>query len=105
MKRNIQVNDNIEETKKEKGSTGKKYLKGLGTLGIYFLIFAAAITFCEIFLRFQISGKIIKMNLAFLAFVPAEAMFFTVFAGFFKNIGNKITLPILLFIINIPNNK
>ena len=101
MKRNIQVNDNIEEVKKEKGSLGKRILKGLGALGIYFLIFAAAITFCEIFLRFQISGKIIKMNLAFLAFVPAEAMFFTIFAGFFKNIGNKITLPILILIINI----
>ena len=101
MKRNIKVNDNTEEVRKEKGSTGKKYLKGLGALGIYFLIFAAAITFCELFLRYQISGKIIKMNFAFLAFVPAEAMFFTVFAGFFKNIGNKITLPILLFIINI----
>ncbi|MBP5493942.1 MAG: LTA synthase family protein [Lachnospiraceae bacterium] len=101
MKRNIQVNDNNEEVKKEKGSLGKRILKGLGALGIYFLIFAAAISFCEIFLRFQISGKIIKMNLAFLAFVPAEAMFFTIFAGFFKNIGNKITLPILLLIINI----
>jgi len=101
MKRNIQVNENAGEIKKENGNTAKKYLKGLGALGIYFLIFAAAITFCELFLRFQISGKIIKMNLAFLAFVPAEAMFFTVFAGFFKNIGNKITLPILLFIINV----
>ena len=95
------VNDNTEEVKKEKGSLGKRILKGLGALGIYFLIFAIAITFCEIFLRFQISGKIIKMNLAFLAFVPAEAMFFAIFAGFFKNIGNKITLPILLLIVNI----
>ena len=101
MKRNIMVDDNTEEVKKEKGSLGKKFLKGLGALGIYFLIFAAVITFCEIFLRFQISGKIIKMNLAFLAFVPAEAMFFAIFAGFFKNIGNKITLPILILIINI----
>ena len=30
------INDNIEEVKKEIGSLGKKFLKGLGALGIYF---------------------------------------------------------------------
>ena len=88
-----------EKPDKEKASV--RYLKGLRSLFIYFIIFSVVIALCELFLRFQISGKILKMNLAFLVFVPAEAMFMTIFAGFFKNIGNKITLPILIFIINI----
>lgn len=97
---NTESNNTID-LKIEKETTKGKYLKGFRSIGIYFLIFFATITMSELFIRYQISGKILKMNLAFLAFVPAEAMFFTVFAGFFKNIGNKITLPILLFIINI----
>ena len=97
---NMAENDTVD-LKIEKETTGGKYLKGLRSLGIYFLIFCVTITLAELFIRYQISGKIMKMNLAFIAFVPAEAMFFTIFAGFFKNIGNKITLPLLLFVINI----
>ena len=97
---NTESNNTID-LKIEKETTKGKYLKGFRSIGIYFLIFFATITMSELFIRYQISGKILKMNLAFLAFVPAEAMFFTIFAVFFKNIGNKITLPILLFIVNI----
>ena len=97
---NMAENDTVD-LKIEKETTGGKYLKGLRSLGIYFLIFCVTITLAELFIRYQISGKIMKMKLAVIAFVPAEAMFFTIFAGFFKNIGNKITLPLLLFVINI----
>ena len=99
-----QSNESEKKSLKKKIFTkenGKKYLLGLRTLAIYFFIFFVTITLSELFIRFQMSGKISKMNLTFLAFVPAEAMFFAAFAGFFKNLGNKITLPILLFIINI----
>ena len=105
------LNSNLDENKSKETKSikkkiftkenGKKYLLGLRTLAVYFLIFFLTITLSEIFIRIQMSGKISRMNLTFLAFVPAEAMFFATFAGFFKNLGNKITLPILLFIINI----
>ena len=94
-------NNNPKKNKIFTKENGKKYLLGLRTLAIYFFIFFITITLSELFIRIQMSGKISRMNLTFLAFVPAEAMFFTAFAGFFKNLGNKITLPILLFIINI----
>ena len=101
MSKTINLNENVEN-KEEKDKTKKnKLLKGLLAMAIYFAIFAVIITFCEVFLRIRISGRLHRMNLAFLAFVPAEAMFFTVFAGFFKNIGNKITLPILILILNV----
>ncbi|MCQ2543211.1 MAG: sulfatase-like hydrolase/transferase [Lachnospiraceae bacterium] len=87
--------DNMEEKKY------KKYIIGLIPMAIYFGIFFLTITALELFMRIYISGKITGMNLFFLFFVPAEAMFFTALAGFFKNIGNKITLPILLFVISI----
>lgn len=88
-----------KDTKKEK-NIAKKYLPGLKALGIYFLIYAATISLSELFIRYQISGVIKSMNLYFLLFVPAEALFFTALTGFFKNIGNKITLPIILLIID-----
>ena len=92
-------NTEIKEEKKTRKIDSKKIVLDFKSMAVYFLIFAAVITFSELFLRFQISGQITKTNLAFLAFVPAEAMFFTIFAGFFKDKGNRITLPILLFII------
>ncbi len=85
---------------KTKDKSNNSFLSGLKALGIYFLIYAATISLSELFLRYQISGAVKSMNLYFLLFVPAEAMFFTAFTGFFKNIGNKITLPILLLIID-----
>lgn len=97
--------EDIEETKteekKDKVSFGKKWLLGLRSMAVYFFVFCAVIALSELFLRYEISGKITKMNLAFLAFVPAEAMLFTVFAGFFKNIGNKITLPFIILAIDL----
>ncbi|MCR5011612.1 MAG: LTA synthase family protein [Lachnospiraceae bacterium] len=92
-------NTELKEENKNRKIDLKKLALDFRSMGVYFLIFAAAITFSEIFLRYQISGHITKTNLAFLAFVPAEAMLFTVFAGFFKDKGNRITLPILLFIV------
>ena len=110
MKKNKKNNEIIEEELNESGTPtikiekerkGPIYLLGLRNAAIYFLVFAVAITLSELFIRYQISGKILRMNLAFVVFVPAEALFFTAFAGFFKNIGNKITLPILLLIVNL----
>ncbi|MCR4648007.1 MAG: LTA synthase family protein [Lachnospiraceae bacterium] len=85
----------------EAESKKKKFFKGFISIAVYFLVFSATIILSEVFLRYRISGKITRMNLAFLFFVPAEAMFFTAFAGFFKNIGNKITLPFVLLVINL----
>ena len=70
------------DTKTEKKLTPKKVLKDFLSLLIYFAAFAFTITFCELFIRFIISGRISKINLTFLAFIPAEALFFTFFAGF-----------------------
>ena len=95
------TSEEVKTTEIQKEKKGKKYLKGLIALAIYFAVFSLTIILSELFIRYQISGRILKMNLAFLAFVPAEAMFFTAFAGFFKNLGNKITTPILLLIINV----
>ena len=93
------TSDEVKATEIHKEKKGKKYLNGLISLAVYFAVFSLTIIISELFIRYQISGRILKMNLAFLAFVPAEAMFFTAFAGFFKNLGNKITTPILLLII------
>ena len=89
----------IKEEKKNRKFEKKSLVVDLKSLALYFIIFATVIIFSELFLRYQISGHITKSNLAFLAFVPAEAMLFTGFAGFFKDKGNRITLPLLLFII------
>ncbi len=96
---NTELNTELKEEKKNRKIDFKKLVLDVRSMAVYFLIFAAVIIFSELFLRYQISGQITKSNLAFLTFVPAEAMLFTVFAGFFKDRGNRITLPILLFII------
>ena len=101
MKKNKKAQSSETEIKIRKEGRFEKYIKGLLPFAIYFGIFLFAITLSELFLRYHISGKISKMNLAFLAFVPAEAMFFTVFAGFFKNIGNRIVMPLLLLILDL----
>lgn len=79
----------------------ESYIPGLKAFGIYFLIYVVTISLSELFIRYQISGGIKSMNMYFLLFVPAEAMFFTALTGFFKNIGNKITLPIILLVIDV----
>lgn len=86
---------------KVKEKIKSSYIPGLKPLGIYFLIYVVTITLSELFLRYQISGSIKSLNLYFLLFVPSEALFFTALTGFFKNIGNKINLPIVLLIINV----
>lgn len=97
-----------EDVKKDKSpkeekeiSKGKKYLLGLRAMAIYFGVFVVSISLSELFLRFQMSGTVLTKNLYFLFFVPAEALFFTALVGFFKNIGNKISLPLVLGIINV----
>jgi len=76
---------------------GPDFLRAL----VYFAIFAATIIFYEIALRMMISGKITSANLSFLAFVPAQAMFFAALPGFAKKhtLINKIIFIILMVIL------
>lgn len=68
---------------------------------IYFVVFAVVIVFFEVALRIMISGKISKANVTFLAFVPAQAMFFTTLTGFAKKhtVINKLIFILLMVLI------
>lgn len=68
---------------------------------VYFAVFAVTVIFFELALRVMISGKVTSANISFLAFVPAQAMFFATFAGFAKKhtIINKIVFVLLLALI------
>lgn len=78
-----------------KESFKEKMLDGLKRLALYFVLFAVTFIFWEIVMRFQIEGKVQKRNLAFLFFIPAEALFFATLTGFVKNrIINKINTVI-----------
>lgn len=74
--------------------------KSLQSFWKYFLIFFVSIIYSEFVLRGQIGG-FNRSSLFFLAFVPAEALFFTLFSGFGKRKENKIITPVLLFILAV----
>ena len=97
-------NEIIEEstqTVDQKDSYAKRMLKGLKPASVYFAIYFITLTLSELFIRYHISETVSGQNLFFLFFVPAEALFFTALTGFFKSLGNKINLPIVLTVIGV----
>ncbi len=78
----------------------KRLIEDLPTFGVDFLIFAIMITGLELFVRYQVAGKISKDNFYFLLFIPAEAMFFSTLCGIFKNkIINRLIMSVVSFVI------
>lgn len=70
---------------------------------LYFAIFAITIIFYEFALRVMISGKVTAANISFLAFVPAQALFFAALTGFARKhtVINKVVFILLMLLLTV----
>lgn len=78
-----------------------KILKEIESVGRYFLIYGITLVYLELLLRSNITGGITGSFLFFLCFIPAEALFFTLLSGLFKDRKNIIVSSLVLLFITI----
>lgn len=92
------MNETEEKPVKKRAAWDNKKFVFPGRLLLkYLLITGLSLIFWELIMAY-VTGGIKPSSLFFLFFIPAEAAFLTVFAGFGRSLSSRITLPVVLFI-------